>query len=521
MKFIAAILICCLFSLNGCVSELTTVEQPLEDATGTVFGDSNSNGVQDTWEVGISGVGVSNGRDIVVTDKQGKYKLDVTDDTIVFVIKPAGWMTPVNEDMLPQFYYINKPAGSPDGLKFPGIEPTGNKPASIDFGLQRQWESNRFNVAMFGDPQPYSLEQVEYYRHSIIDEAANIDAAFGVTLGDIVGDNLSVLEDVNAATALLGLPWYYVPGNHDRNYQAADDAGSLETFKSIYGPAYYSFNYGDVHFVVLDTIIAYWNKEKKPVYKEGLSEIQMDFLRNDLKLVEKDALIVMLMHGGFHYFYNDTPALAKILDEHPHTLSVAGHDHTIHHEFYSKGPEKNHHHNYVAGATCGSWWMGAKDDRGLPHSMMRDGGPKGYALLSFDRNKYKIRYKASGRPDDYQMSIWTPEEIQVENLPEAEVIVNVFNASKKATVKMRIDNGQWLPMENFIGNDNFFQEMILQEKANGMKRASWATDVARTDHLFKTYLPKGLEPGLHIISVEARDMFGQTFTGTGSVRIAK
>jgi C terminal of Calcineurin-like phosphoesterase/N terminal of Calcineurin-like phosphoesterase/Calcineurin-like phosphoesterase len=521
MKLVVTTLICCLFFFSGCDTKPTTIEQPLESATGTVFSDNNNNGLKDTWEVGIADVGVSNGRDVVVTDKQGKYKLDVTDDTIVFVIKPTGWMVPLNEDNLPQFYYINKPAGSPDGLRAPGIKPTGNKPASIDFGLQRQWEPDRFKVAVFGDPQPSSLEQAEYYKQTIAEEAADIDAVFGVSLGDIVGDKLNLLDEVNAATALIGLPWYYVAGNHDRNYSAANDAGSLETFKSIYGPADYSFNYGKVHFVVLDSIIAYRDKENKPRYNEGLDEIQIDFLRNDLKLVEKDTLVVMFMHGGFHYFYDDTPALTQILDEYSHTLSIAGHDHTVHHEFYSKGPGKNQHHNYVAGAVCGSWWTGAKDSRGLPHSMMKDGGPKGYAVLSLDRNKYKILYKAFGRPDDYQMSVWAPKEVSVKNLSETEVIANVFNASKKATVKMRIDKKQWLPMKNFAGKDNFFQEMILREKADGIKRVEWAVDATETKHLFKAYLPEYLEPGLHVINVEAVDMFGETFTGTQSVKITK
>jgi hypothetical protein len=33
---------------------------------------------------------------------------------VVFVVKPSGWMTPVDENNLPQFSYVHKPAGSPD-----------------------------------------------------------------------------------------------------------------------------------------------------------------------------------------------------------------------------------------------------------------------------------------------------------------------------------------------------------------------------------------------------------------------
>ncbi len=77
---------------------------------------------------GISGVMVSNGRDVALTDADGRYTLPVTDETVLFVIKPSGYMTPVDPvTMLPRFYAIHQPAGSPSalGLTFEGIAPTG------------------------------------------------------------------------------------------------------------------------------------------------------------------------------------------------------------------------------------------------------------------------------------------------------------------------------------------------------------------------------------------------------------
>ena len=59
---------------------------------------------------------------------------------------------------------------------------------------------------------------------------------------------------LNRLIARLGIPWYNVPGNHELNFEAADDRYSLETFKRYYGPPYYAFEYGDALFVVLDNI---------------------------------------------------------------------------------------------------------------------------------------------------------------------------------------------------------------------------------------------------------------------------
>ena len=63
-------------------------------------------------------------------------------------------------------------------------------------------------------------------------------------LGDIVFDDLSVMEPLNQAIALIGLPWYNVIGNHDLNMDAPNDELSDETFERFYGPAYYSFDHG-------------------------------------------------------------------------------------------------------------------------------------------------------------------------------------------------------------------------------------------------------------------------------------
>ena len=81
-------------------------------AHGVVYHDANKNGVRDTSESPVDGVCVSNGIDIVKTDKTGSYELPVDDDTIVFVIKPRGWMTAIDRQNIPRFYYIHKPGRS-------------------------------------------------------------------------------------------------------------------------------------------------------------------------------------------------------------------------------------------------------------------------------------------------------------------------------------------------------------------------------------------------------------------------
>ena len=258
----------------------------------------------------------------------GHYKIAVDTDDIVFVIKPRDWMTPVNDQQLPQFFYIHKPAGSPEDFKFAGVKPTGPLPASIDFPLRRREEPDQFKAIMFGDPQPRNIQEVEYNAHDVFEQVIAEEAhgaAFGVTLGDIVFDDLSMMKPQNQAIALIGIPWYNVIGNHDLNLEAADDAHSDETFERIYGPAYYSFDYGPTHFLVLDDVMWHGGTDgQKAHYHGGLGEQQMEFIRNDLAAIPQDQLVVLMMHIPLQEV-TDRQDLYRLIEARPAAVSISAH----------------------------------------------------------------------------------------------------------------------------------------------------------------------------------------------------
>ncbi|MGE8381125.1 MAG: metallophosphoesterase N-terminal domain-containing protein, partial [Sphingobacterium sp.] len=62
---------------------LTQTVQAQEFAKGKVFLDVNRNGKLDKNEKGIASVSVSNGREVVATDKDGNYQLPVGNDNII------------------------------------------------------------------------------------------------------------------------------------------------------------------------------------------------------------------------------------------------------------------------------------------------------------------------------------------------------------------------------------------------------------------------------------------------------
>ena len=515
-------------------------------ATGTVFLDSNKNQVKDDNEKGLAGVRVSNGMDIVETDDNGQYALNVSDDTILFVIKPRGYMTPINEERLPRFFYIHKPHGSPDGLKYAGVAPTGPLPESIDFPLYEQHEPDTYKILVFGDTQPKNMQDIEWLAHDVIEEVVGSEAVFGISLGDLVGDNLNLFQPLNEVMATVEMPWYNVYGNHDMNRAATEDQYADETFERVYGPTCYSFDWGPVHFINIDNVEFFRNPENQPSYSSKVGERQLTYIKNDLSYVPKETLVVVSFHVPLTEM-SDVDKLMNLLGDRPHTLSLSAHTHIQRDDFVGPehgwhGDQPHHHHNHAT--TSGSWWQGTLDEVGIPHTTMRDGAPNGYGIFTFSGNEYSIRFKAARRPADYQMNIWTPWEVESDETGNTDILVNVFGGTKRSTVEYRLgESNKWVKMDYMPQKDPFFvdvkarDEMIdLERKMHNVIRDTMDTTinedtkipqrgrrlnfgVPKSYHMWQGKLPENVPTGTYVIYVRTTDMFGQTDIGRRIIRV--
>ncbi len=492
-------------------------------ATGFVFEDTNKNGRRDDGERGLPGVAVSNQKEIVKTDEEGRWELPYDEDTIFFVIKPRGWMSPVGEDQLPDFYYIHKPAGSPKGMRYKGVEPTGPLPEFINFPLRRSGEPESFKAIFFADPQPSSIDSVDYIKHDVIEELIGTDAKFGVTLGDIMADRLELFEPAIADVALIGIPWFNVIGNHDLNRDSRTDADSDETFHRYFGPNYYSFDYGPVHFIVLDDVD--WgstNRNGHRSYRGGLDADQVEFVKNDLALVPEEKLVCLMMHIPLTSVGN-RQELYRLIENRPYTMSISGHTHWHAHKFIGeedgwKG-EKPHHH-IVNVTVSGTWWKGKKDETGIPHATMSDGGPNGYSIINFDGVKHTLDFKAARQPSGYQLSVFAPDQIKAANAGVTPVYVNVFNGSVKSEVKMRLEaDGDWIYLKKVLEADPFYVAVRQREISADPKNKRQLNSPVDSGHLWKAPLPAGLAPGSHRIEVEATDNYGRLHRGSRLIRV--
>lgn len=497
--------------------------------SGYVFEDTNKNGKKERREKGMPKVAVTNGEQVVLTDNSGKYELPLGGDNIISVIKPSGYNVDKNEDNLPQFFYIYKPKGSPEA-KFKGVAPTGKLPKSVDFGLFSSEENEEFTALIFGDPQPYTLEEVAFFRDGVVSEVENINnVKFGLSLGDLVGNDLSLFNPYIKAVQKVGIPWYNVLGNHDINFDVEQDELSDETYEAHFGPANYAFNYGKVHFIVLDDVL-YPDPRDGEGYWGGFREDQLKFIENDLQYVPKDHLIVLAFHIPISesqtndtFRNEDRARLFQLLKDYPNTLSLSAHTHLQKQDFFGKEEgwiQEEPHHHYNVGTTSGDWYSGTLNDQGIPVSTMRDGTPKGYAFIQFKGNDYQIRYKAVGKDKDYQIDIFNPKVVAKGRRSRAGIFANFFMGSEQDSVVYRIDNGEWKKMKYVEQQDPSYEaELYRWDTSDSLIPGRRASNAIESKHLWWGEIATDLSEGEHTIEVRATDMYGNEHRATSSYRL--
>ncbi|RKN12401.1 calcineurin-like phosphoesterase C-terminal domain-containing protein [Streptomyces radicis] len=422
---------------RGRIEVVRTSEGPADPAflTGTVFVDQDRDSESDRGERGLAGVTVSNGRDVVTTDRQGRYRLPAYDNMTVFITQPSGYQVPVDESNVAQFHYNHLPEGSPE-LRYGGIAPTGALPDAVNFPVVRSQltRAQEQHCVIAGDLQTYDRTEVEYARRGAIADLAERRDNQGcgtLFIGDVVGDDLSLYPDVKELTSLTNGPARFLPGNHDLDFDATTAEHSFDTFRAQLAPAYYSYDIGDVHVVALNTVRYPCtpdvdnadgrrpecdDPENAPRYNGRLDEHQLAWLERDLAAVDDDTLVVVAGHIPLLTFADEGSAIHQVdqvrevydLLEGRRAVSVAGHTHSIENMRTGDlvqgwndlfGVEGLPFPHITAGAISGDWYSGEVTDDGYPTAIGRDGGRPGLLTLDIRGNAFRERYTVTGESD--------------------------------------------------------------------------------------------------------------------------
>lgn len=230
---------------------------------GTVKGDDGSL---------LSGVVVSDGLTCVKTDSKGYYalKVDLSRDLqatlqYIFVSTPSGWTAPKKEGHAIFWKWLKDYSKNAEG-----------KITGVDFTLTKIANPERFTIYIFGDPQPRKSNSnwtessgfhsedvcVDMYKDFKEYAATMKDRpVYAIGLGDIVHRNVAYLPTYRSGMAGTGVTTYNVIGNHDQvddkgnNPVGMTDEESSKAFEKMMGPTNYSFNLGNLHFLMLDDML--------------------------------------------------------------------------------------------------------------------------------------------------------------------------------------------------------------------------------------------------------------------------
>lgn len=484
-------------------------------AQGQVFVDANDNGQHDAGESGVANVSLSNGRDIVLSDTQGRYRIELRDGDTLFVIKPAGYRFPINDAGLPEFWKHHYPQGSSE-LRYGRIAPVDARHSDFALLPDAVAGSGTLKLLLIADSQVGDERELEYYRRSIIEPARRHDGiVLGITLGDLVNDALDLYPGLNKVNAALGIPWLHAPGNHDIDFDASDDVLSSLNYRRHYGPDTLAWEMPGHAFIALDDVV--YQPGNTPSYVGGLREDQFTFLENYLASLPAQTRVVLSLHiplfddPGETFRHADRTRLFALLERFREPLVLSGHTHTQRHHFHGadagwNGPVPLHEYN--VGAACGGFWGGLPDANGLPDTRMSDGSPNGYAILSFDGERYSTRYHASRERDGLRIGLTSPGVLRRGAYPAFPLIANVFAAEPDATVEYRVDEGEWTAMQRATDPDPQLVALNLTDRDAAQLRSFDRAVMARpTQHLWSANVPTDLAIGTHRLDVRARSRF--------------
>jgi len=485
---------------------------------GTVFEDRDGDGLRGEGEPGLAGVQVSDGRRIVRTDADGRWALPLEPGRTVFVVKPPAHAFPSGANGLPAFWRHVQPAPGP-ALRYGGLPaaqvrchdfPLRPAPVRGEAGLR---------ALVFADPQPRTARDVGFYERDIVApiRAAAGDAPaadLGLTLGDVVSDDLALYPAMNAITASLRTPWLHAPGNHDLDFDAARDEDSLLSFRRHFGPDSYAWEEPEASFIVLDDVI--YRPGQRPAYIGGLREDQFEFLAAYLQGQPKDRRLVLLAHIPFFdepgretFRRADRERLFALLRPFRNVLLLTGHGHVQRHHRHGaadgwRGAMPLHEYN--VGAACGGYWGGIADAGGIPDARMADGTPNGYATLELPAaGGYALRWHVA-RGGDAAMHLHAPRVLRRGAYPAVGVYANVYMGEADTRVEFRIDDGDWQPMQRVDEADPALRARNLLDDAAGELRG-WdrLPEPELPTHLWRAPLPTGLAAGDHRVEVRASD----------------
>lgn len=440
--------------------------------------------VSSTDGVALANVAVTDGYTTVLSDIQGQYCITLSPlANFVYITLPAGFEV-LTESNGGNFYVALSRHG-------PAV--------TYDFILKPIGDDSNHAFIVLGDPQVYNeadvancavfATDIEFYKDSLLQDIP----VHGMVTGDMVGDRPDLFNAVKWALSKADMTLFFCKGNHDLKFGERSNEAASRTYETHFGPRYYAFNRGKIHYVVLDNVFYLGHADD---YVGYINEEQFRWLDQDLKQVRKGSTVVLMLHiptvgKAFRKvpvsqrFYNAAQLYEALAGYKLHVLS--GHTHLQDHV----QPEQDIWEHTQA-SISGVFWQ---------ENACADGTPVGYSIYRAEGDRLTWRYKALGESDSVQFRAYAVGENS--DRPD-ELTVLVWNYDAAWRVCWYEDGVYAGEMQQFRGHDPKTRKEIIKNKGSYAYDWIWTTE---TDHLF---CAKPLNTSSEIV-VLVEDGFGNKF----------
>ena len=493
------------------------------DVTGELNADTTVYGFVLCNGKPVKDVVVSDGYQVTKTDADGIYQLaSEKKHKYVFISIPSGYTVKMNGSQPVFFQYL---------VNSPSVK------ERADFTLYEDSSQDKHTMIVMGDIHLAARNNdANQFANFINDVNSYISANsstkfYGLTLGDLAWDQYWIsngydlthyMKDIAKVNAMV----FNTIGNHDHEQMAAGDFNTVEVYKRVVCPTYYSFNIGKVHYVSIDDIECTNPGTGSRTYNTKVVNEVLDWLRKDIAEIAPTTPVVISMHSpvynetGTNRLTNSNTMLSILDGRQTHIMS--GHTHIMY------NVEKDDHFEHNAGAVCATWWWTGKETPGI--HMSTDGTPGGYLIFNVDGTEFNWQYKATGKPITHQFRTFDRNEIHItaeKYVPSAsetfaadflkmvgdyskastanEVLINVWDYDPAWKVEVT-ENGTPLTVSKVTMKDPLHMIAYPAKRWNANKEPTFET--GNTTHFFKV---KASAPNT-TLSIKVTDRFGNVYT---------
>ena len=308
---------------------------------------------------GLKDVVVSDGYAFALTDAEGVYQLE-SDKRLgyVFVSLPSGYeATCVGSQ--PKIHYT--------------LKADAKVPERVDFTLVESGDQSDHVLLAIGDLHlanrgSNSNNDMNQYLQFVSDINAYIAAnsgrkVYALTLGDITWDiyweskGFGLDKAIEYLNKINSIPVFNTIGNHDHACLSGvvGDIDCARYWREIVAPTYYSFNIGDVHYVVLDDIVADNPGDGSRAHSNNLTDDIINWLKKDLSYIPKSKSVVLAMHAPLYSLpADDQAAVALAISGYTNAQVISGHSHKVNNSVAAT------HFEHNSGAACATWWCSGR-----------------------------------------------------------------------------------------------------------------------------------------------------------------